>query len=256
LKLTVCAMPDDREEFAVTWPRLARHVKRESSDLVLLNEMPFTHWIFAGPKFEVKAWKQAVDSHRRWAGRLSELESHFVAGSRTLERKGRRVNEGFVWSEEGGMKGNHEKRYLPDEPGFYEASWYERGDGRFTPFGLGGWKAGFMICSDLWAMGHARSYGKKGVDLILVPRATGLSVEKWLAGGKVAAVVAGAYCASSNRTGVQGEARFGGLGWVVDPDGKVLATTSRSKPFVTVEIDRGAAKKAKGTYPRYALRPD
>ncbi|HKT21069.1 MAG TPA: hypothetical protein VJR06_00395, partial [Nitrososphaerales archaeon] len=76
------------------------------------------------------------------------------------------------------------------------------------------------------------------------------------AGGRVASVISGADCASSNRTGERGDARFGGLGWVVDPDGKVLATTSKEKPFVTVEIDRAVAERAKKTYPRDSLEPD
>jgi N-carbamoylputrescine amidase len=44
---------------------------------------------------------------------------------------------------------------------------------------------------------------------------------------------------------------MGGLGWVVDPDGQVLATTSREQPFVTVEVDLRLAEQARHTYPRY-----
>jgi N-carbamoylputrescine amidase len=106
-------------------------------------------------------------------------------------------------------------------------------------------------------MANARSYGQKGVELVAVPRATGdRSVEKWVAGGKVAAVLAGAYCVSSNRRGKRGEATFGGRGWVIDPDGEVLGLTSRARPFVTVEIDRATANRAKTTYPRDSLGPD
>ncbi len=44
---------------------------------------------------------------------------------------------------------------------------------------------------------------------------------------------------------------WGGLGWVIGPDGDVLATTTRDEPFVTVEVDLEAARAAKWTYPRY-----
>ena len=256
MKATVCEMPDDPPEFEEAWGKLSRHVRRESSDLVLLPEMPFSYWFCASPKFDPRVWKGAVRDHARWIGRLGELGSPTVLGSRPVERGRRRLNEGFVWSK-GRTEAVHHKNYLPDEGGFYEASWYQRGDRTFTPFQASGWKTGFMICSDLWSMASARSYGKDGVNLITVPRSTPeQSVEKWIAGGKVAAVLAGAYCLSSNRAGRRGETRFAGRGWVMDPDGRVLGLTSEARPFVTVEIDQGRARKAKKTYPRDSLEPD
>ncbi len=257
MKLTVCEVSDDRKAFAVEWERLVRHVKKEKSDLVLLPEMPFSSWFCAGPKFDPKVWAHAVDEHTKWVGRLDELGAPVVMGTCPVEREGRRVNEGFVWTKEHGARGVQFKNYLPNDVGYFEASWYERGDRTFSPFEVGGWSAGFLICSDLWSMSSARALGKGGVHIIAVPRATGkASVEKWLAGGKAAAVVAGAYCASSNRTGKKGAADFGGRGWVIDPDGEVLGTTSKAKPFATVEIDLKKAEKAKKTYPRNALEPD
>jgi len=256
MRITVCEMPDDPEEFADRWERLAAHVKKASSDVVLLPEMPFYYWICAGPKFDSKSWDEAVRQHRKWVKRIPELGAPAVMGSRPVEREGRRLNEGFLWTMKG-INGVHFKNYLPNEPGYYEARWYSRGGRPFTPFAVQGWKTGFMICSDLWSMANARRYGKLGVGLIAVPRATGdKSVDKWVAGGRVAAVVAGAYCASSNRSGVRGEAHFGGRGWVIGPDGEVLGLTSKSRPFVTATIDRAKANRAKTTYPRDSLEPD
>ena len=42
----------------------------------------------------------------------------------------------------------------------------------------------------------------------------------------------GAFALSSNRS-----APFEGQGWIVAPDGCVLGTTSRTQPFVSLEID-------------------
>lgn len=257
MKVTVCELPDGRAAFAREWERLSKHVGRESSDVVLLPEMPFFEWFCAGPKYEASVWDEAVAEHRRWTERLPELGAKAVLGSMPVDRGGRRLNEGFVWTRSGGTKGVHDKRYLPDEPGFFEGTWYHRGDGKFEPFDVGGWRGGYMICSELWSMANARSYGKQGVGLVAVPRATGVrSLEKWVAGGKVAAVLAGAYCASSNRAGARGRASFGGRGWVIDPDGEVLGMTTKARPFVTVEIDRARMEKAKKTFPRDALEPD
>jgi predicted amidohydrolase len=257
MKVTVCEMGDDREKFAEDWVRLARHVGREGSDLVLLPEMPFYHWFPAAPKFDPEVWGEAVAEHRLWGRRLGELGAPVVLGTAPVEKGGRRLNEGFVWTKKGGARGVQPKNYLPDEPGYYEASWYDRGDRKFSTFDVGAWRGGFLICSDLWSMASARAYGKEGAHLIAEPRCTGRgSVEKWLAGGKVAAVVSGAYSLSSNRVGKRGPAEFGGRGWVVDPNGNVLGLTSKSKPFVTAKVDVKAADAAKKSYPRDSLEPD
>ena len=256
MKVTVCEMPDDRSEFDGAWSGLVRHVRRESSGLVLLPEMTFYGWFCSAPKFDSRVWKEAVAEHRRWVARLVELGAPTVLGTRPVDKEGRRLNEGFVWTKKG-TRAVHHKNYLPNEGGFYEASWYQRGDRTFTPFPASGWKSGYMICSDLWSMASARSYGKQGVGLIAVPRCTPeASVEKWIAGGNVAAVLAGAYCISSNRAGSRGETRFAGRGWVMDPDGRVLGVTTKGRPYVTVDVDQATARKAKQTYPRNSLEPD
>jgi N-carbamoylputrescine amidase len=77
------------------------------------------------------------------------------------------------------------------------------------------------------------------------------SVDKWLAGGRAAAVVSGAYSLSSNRASEAQD--YGGRGWVVSPDGEVLASTSPAAPFATVDVDLALAERAKSSYPRYVL---
>ncbi len=72
-----------------------------------------------------------------------------------------------------------------------------------------------------------------------------------MAAGVVAAVRSGAYCLSSNRIDPTGAT--GGAGWIISPDGKILATTSRETPFATLEIDLAAPTAARGTYPRYVF---
>ncbi len=110
----------------------------------------------------------------------------------------------------------------------------------------------FVICSELWAFQRAREYGKAGADVLVTPQlTTRSSVDKWLAGGRAAAVVSGAYSLSSNRASEAQD--YGGRGWVVSPDGEVLASTSPAAPFATVEVDLALAERAKSSYPRYVL---
>lgn len=262
MKVTVCELHDDPAALAQDWEALCAHVQAEASDLVLLPEMPFTPWLPAVPRPDPQAWAEAVAAHDHWLARLDELAPAWVIGTRPVLENGRRRNEGFARQPGGPLHAVHTKYYLPDDDGFWEASWYERGEKSFTPVFME-WSGersgslvgfGLLICTELWFLEHARAYGQAGVHLIANPRATHRdTVEKWLVGGRAAAVVSGAYSLSSNhapnRTGP--EPVFGGQGWVIDPDGEVLGLTSPDRPFLTVEIDLQRAEAAKTTYPRY-----
>jgi N-carbamoylputrescine amidase len=63
--------------------------------------------------------------------------------------------------------------------------------------------------------------------------------------------MSGAFSLSSNRSGSNNAVDFGGRGWVIDPNGNVLATTDDKNPVVTLGIDPAGADGAKETYPRY-----
>jgi N-carbamoylputrescine amidase len=256
MKVTVCEMRNDREGFSLDWDDLVAHVRRESTQLVLLPEMPFSPWWMANADVAPGVWDSAVLVHEAWIKRLSQLSPAAVVCTRPIVVDSNRYNEGFVWSDQGGCFAAHRKFYLPNQPGFWEASWYSKGNGEFEPAQLGTAKIGFLICTELWSSESARSYMLKDVHIIVTPRSTPRSsVEKWIVGGRATAIVAGAYSLSSNRVGMGDNAtQFGGHGWVIDPDGEVLGTTSDGNKFLTIEIDLDKAAQAKNTYPRYVFR--
>jgi N-carbamoylputrescine amidase len=215
---------------------------------VLLPEMPFSPWIAATKPFERQKWEASVAEHKRWVARLSEFAPASVLGSRAVAQ---RRNEGFVWDTQG-YRSVHDKYYLPEEEGFWEATWYERGELDFKAVETTSIKAGFTICSELWFTEHARDYAQQGIHILACPRATELATtDKWIAGGLVGAVMSGAFCISSNRGGEGSGIRWGGNGWIIDPDGDVLGLTSKEEPFLTMDLDLATAERAKTTYPRY-----
>jgi N-carbamoylputrescine amidase len=255
LRVTVCELSDDRAQFADDWDRFVDHARAEGTELIVLPEMPFAPWLAASSAFEQAAWDAAVRSHDEWLERLNILAPASVLSSRPVTRQNRRFNEGFAWSPDEGYRVIHDKCYLPDEAAYWEAHWYEPGDGSFETADVQGAKVGMMICTDLWSLGHAEQYGRDGAQIIATPRATpGSTVDKWLAGGRVAAVVSGAYSLSSNWTADDDGGDFGGAGWIAEPDGGLIARTTRAEPFQTVMIDLDVADAAKETYPRYSLR--
>ncbi len=254
MKITVCELPETWAENDHYWNLLISHLEKAGSDLLLLPEMPFCEWVSRSDNVTPQKWENCVKNHDKWIERLGELPVMTVLGSRPVIEDGKRLNRGFVFTGQDGYIPVHDKYYLPDEPGYYEASWYERGNGDFTVFNLNGVKIGFLICTELWFTARAREYLNQGMHILACPRATPDStIEKWLIGGQAAAIVSGAYCISSNFNGpnIPGE-DFGGKGWIIEPEkGKFLGTTSKEDMFLTLDINPDHADAAGKTYPRY-----
>lgn len=252
MRVTVCQLSDDRREFESGWRELCAHVRERNSDLVLLPEMPFAHWFAAVRDFDAGVWEGVVAEHRTWKRRLAELSPASVISTEPVVTRGRRLNEAYAWNG-GRTTALHQKRYLPNEDGFWEACWYEASAGAFDLATLGDALIGVQICTEIWWLDESRNYGRNGADLLLAPRATPVSSrERWLVAGQAAAIVAGAFCLSSNRSGKSRNGlEFAGLGWIIDPEGEVLARTSDTQPCVTAEIDLSSAREAKSMYPRY-----
>jgi hypothetical protein len=64
-------------------------------------------------------------------------------------------------------------------------------------------------------------------------------------------VRSGAFSLSSNRVDPTGAC--GGVGWIIDPAGCILALTTPEAPFATMDIDLSAVAAAKNQYPRYVF---
>ena len=234
------------------WASLRAHAQAEGSDFVLLPEMCFAPWFCAAPVADEAVWQDAVSAHDHWLARLAELGADIVVGTAPRGVGERRHNVAYTWSADKGLRWDHAKAYLPDDDGYWEATWYDRAPIDFDAAAVGSLTVGIMICTEIWFMEHAREYCKSGIHLLLNPRSTPRHTnDKWLAGGRAAAVISGAYCLSANHAGHINGLELGGCGWICDPDGQVLATTSDEKPFVTLAIDTRLAEAAKDTYPRY-----
>ncbi|WP_420640764.1 carbon-nitrogen hydrolase family protein [Candidatus Leptofilum sp.] len=255
MKVTVCQI-DSREGVLDQYlALLASHIKAEGSNFVLLPEMGFSEWLAADKTPDAIRWEKAADNHTRYIDNLNRLGVSTVVGTRPIIKpSGSRRNEAYIWTKASNKAiGFHEKYYLPDEEGYWEHSWYDRGPKSFDTVRFGDVRIGVQICTEMWFFEWARHYAAAKVDILCVPRATPHATnDKWLAGGRASAVCAGAYNLSSNLWYPKGsKADCGGLSWIIDPDGTVLATTNAETPFATVEIDLTFAQTSKRTYPRY-----
>lgn len=253
VRVTVCELPHEPTALAVAWVALCEHTVRNASDLVLLPEFAMVDALWQDEDFDSARWSAAQALSDEWLARLPELHVERVVGTRPVTTGGRPFNEGYIWSVAEGVAPLRRKFFLPDEPGGWEATWFDRGDPWFPAYHAGALSFGLNICTELWAVETYAPYAESGVQVILSPRATSRgTTAKWLSAGVVAAVRSGAFSVSSNRVDPSGAC--GGVGWIISPDGHVLATTSAEEPFATVSVDLSAVEAARDSYPRYVFR--
>ncbi|MEH6442905.1 MAG: carbon-nitrogen hydrolase family protein [Oceanospirillaceae bacterium] len=254
MKVTVVQLSNDPGQLQRDMQKLSQHVQAEKSEFVLLPEMSFAPWLANTRDSNHQQWQEAMELHQHWIAQFSQLSLPPLVSTRpTVNGAGSRRNQGYLWTENGGVQAVHEKYYLPNEPGYWEASWYDMGNSLFDTARLGEVRIGMQICTEMWFFQHARELGQKKVDLLCVPRVTPhASVKKWLAGGQAGAVVSGAFHLSSNLYLPESStADIGGLSWIISPEGDILGTTDPDNPFITIDVDLTASDIAKDTYPRY-----
>ena len=250
MRVTVCELPHEPAALCAAWEALCAHTESHASELVLLPEFATVEAVWESERFDCARWCAAESLSERWLERLPELWASSVVGTRPITRDGRRLNEGFITSATGrGVVPLRAKHFRPDEEGSWEARWFERGSAEFPVYRAGALSFGLNICSELWALETYAAYARQGVHAVLAPRASAAATTaKWMAAGVVAAVRSGAFCLSSNRVDPTGAC--GGVGWIISPDGQILATTSAQAPFATIDIDLDASIAAKASYPR------
>ena len=252
MKVTVCELNNDIKQFQEDWEQLVLHCKEHKSELILLPEMPFYPWIANQPAINHSKKIEAVRAHDTWLPRMEEFNDAIVAYSKPSIVEDKFYNIAYIWTKETGHQKVHTKHFFPEEEGFYEETWFDREARGFELIEINGLKIGFLICSEIWFLQYARVYGLDGIDLLLCPRATGkTSIAQWIRCGQTSSVIGGAFCLSSNRSGI-GEDNFnwGGTGWVCQPiDGSLLGVTTSHAPFLTIDVDLLKTKEAKKGYP-------
>jgi len=252
MRVTVCELPHEPTALDAAWAALCDHTVVHASKLVLLPEFAMVEPVWESEHFDAARWDAIEAASDIQLRRLPELCAQYVIGTRPVSAKGRRLNQGYVWSAAAGVQPLRSKYFLPEEPGSWEATWFGRGDPVFPAFRAGSVSFGLNICTELWALETYSDYAEIGVELLLSPRATAMATtSRWLAAGVVAAVRSGAFSLSSNRVDPTGAC--GGGGWIIGPAGEVLAITSADKPFATRDIDLTKAAKARDSYPRYVF---
>ena len=255
MKITVCELSDNELDFMNDWHQLKIHLDQNEPRLLLLPEMPFSKWIASDKKPTDAAKIQSVEKHEKWMSAIEQLNVQHTIYSKPVMANGKFLNTAFVYDKGSGHQKIHTKSFFPEETHFWEESWFDHEEVKtFDLLEVSGIRIGVLLCTEIWFTEYARKYGKQGIDILLVPRATGIgSVNHWIRCGQTLSVISGAYCLSSNKSG-QGDNNFqwGGSGWIAEPvNGKLLGITDAAEKFVTKDIDINKSRNAKNEYPLY-----
>lgn len=179
------------------------------------------------------------------------------------------VYNAAVHARAGRVLARHRKVYLPTYGMFDEGRVFGRGQ-HVDAFELGsGWRAGILICEDLWHPATAYLLAVQRVQLLLVLAAApgrgvwdggeaGGRFASWDAWRRIARSTAqlyGVYVALANRTGVEGGVTFAGGSVILGPDGRVLASAGPDEDAV-IDAELSLDEIARARRPFAHLRDD
>ncbi|HEX3836402.1 MAG TPA: nitrilase-related carbon-nitrogen hydrolase [Steroidobacteraceae bacterium] len=230
MKITVCQLHNAGEALERSWNQLLAHARSEQTELVLLPEMPFSPWLAHAASFKADSWDAALAAHTRFEARFPEIGAATMAGTRPVDFGNGRHNVAFLWDATHGLRSIHAKSQVENREGSWEPIWYVSSPADYTSVEIGSSRCAFLIGAELLATDAIEQYARDGVTLMLTPRSTPAGdLKQWLDVARSAARRAHVFSASSNR------APDGG-GWVIDPEGNVIAITDEARPFVTVDL--------------------
>jgi N-carbamoylputrescine amidase len=233
------------------WERLAANLVDANVDLLVLNELPFGPWLPQSNAFDAAEFERSVADHEAGLAALSWLGVPAVIGTRLTVMDGARVNQGFAWTRDDGLRPLHTKQHIPFSPGYWESAWYEPTPGRPGTVEIAGLRVGLLICTEVMFNEHARRLGQAGVQLIAVPRATPpITGHMFDVALQMAAIASGAYVASSNRSlTFTHESLFEGRGRIVNPLGDTVAQTSPFAPVALHDVSEDFVTWKQSQYP-------
>jgi len=183
-----------------------------------------------------------------------------------LESDSHRFYNASIYISAGEVVHVHRKVYLPTY-GLFDEQRYVAAGSRFRAFDapLGGrsehrWRAGMLICEDLWHPSAAALLARQGVDIFICPSASpGSGVLQGAALGtarsydvmtRTYAQLFTSYVIYCNRTGFEDGVGFWGGSRMVGPVGTVIGALPGADETVLFHtLERSAIRRARVTYP-------
>jgi N-carbamoylputrescine amidase len=254
--------PDPRENLDAALGRI-EEAARSGADIVCLQELfraPYPCQSEDAARF---ALAEPIPGPTTEAlSKLAGARGVAIVGS-LFERRtdGLYHNTAVAIDADGKRLGLYRKMHVPDDPLYHEKFYFAPGDLGFRSFAMRDARVGVLVCWDQWFPEAARLTALAGAQILLYPTAIGwqfdegpevdaAQLDAWETVQRAHAIANGVFLAAVNRVGREGEIRFWGRSFAVDPFGRVLARASDdAEETLLVECDLGRVERARREWP-------
>lgn len=245
---------------------MIRSALRELSpgaDLVVFPELTLTGYDVRHSAHELAVPVEALGLESMGIDNEGIGDAAAVLGFIERDADGRVYNSALA-ADAGGLIHCHRKCYLPTYGMFDEGRYFAPSRRAPRAFDLpGGWRAGILICEDLWHPSMSYLLALQRIDLLIVVVAAAgrgrtegdsgevryASSETWELIARSTALTHGMFVVMVNRVGNEGEIEFAGGSAVIGPDGTVVAQARQGEAArVEVSLDREAVIRQRAVF--------
>lgn len=168
-----------------------------------------------------------------------ELKAVIIVPLFEKAKDGCYYNSAVVMDEAGKLLPTYRKIHIPQDPLFYEKSYFKPGDTGYKIYKTTYATFAVLICYDQWFPEVARLAALAGAEIIFYPTAIGNIInykaaegnwrEAWETIQRSHAIANSVYVVAVNRVGIEGKLNFWGQSFICDAFGKILKHASSTK---------------------------
>lgn len=235
--------------------RQAEQAARQGAKIICLQELYKTPYFPQAQQVDVEPFLEAIpgESTDLFAKLAKKYRCSIILPIYEKANDGKLYNTAVVLNEKGRIQKPYRKMHIPQDPGFYEKNYFEKGNYGYQIYKQGNVKFAVLICFDQWFPEAARMVRLEGAEIVFYPTAIGYIKgykapegdwhKAWELVQRGHAVANSMVVAAINRTGNEGEMKFWGQSFIADSFGKLVARASKTKEQVLVaEVDLGLNK--------------
>lgn len=232
--------------------KLIKQAAKQGAQIICLQELFRAPYFPQYQKIDAKKYAETIpgESTRAMSALAKELGVVIIAPIFEKAKNNKYYNTAAVFDHKGKLIGKYRKIHIPQDPGFYEKDYFERGDLGYKIFKTKFGKFAVLICYDQWFPEAAREARLAGAEIIFYPTALGNILgykpegdwhDAWETNIRGHAITNSLYAIAVNRVGIEGRMKFFGQSFISDPFGKILRRASASREEVLmakIDIER------------------
>ncbi len=240
VQMTCSTDPESNLEKAI---HNIREAATQGAQIIGLQELFLSRYFCQTESYEPFNLAEAIPGPT--TGKLSllakELGVVIIASLFEKRTQGLYHNTAAVIDADGSYLGKYRKMHIPDDPGFYEKFYFTPGDLGYKTFKTRFATIGVLICWDQWFPEAARLTALQGAQILFYPTAIGWGTQDseravrnaqhqaWECIQRSHAISNGAFVASINRVGNEGDLEFWGQSFVSSPFGELISKAPKDE---------------------------